>query len=138
MSELQPPLEQCNQDVIDAIYSMELYMGIPKYNNATTPSQLAIDCMNKGYLQSFGEFEDHLRTAGSRVHFIAVPLDYFGDAYETTFPLGHEGQPEYTLYVAVNGAEEAAAMLDKLGITAEDNHTRLETTGMLVVPNSPR
>jgi len=113
---------------------MEELMREPRYNNAGVPTQIAVDLMRAGIISSFTQFEDCMRKAGSRVHFLAVPLDFFGDQYVTTYPLEREGEPEYTLYTAVNGAEEAAQMLQRLGMTAEENLSRLDNTGVLTMP----
>ena len=98
------------------------------------PTQLAIDLLRADYITSLAQFEACLRTAESRVHFLAVPLDFFGSQYETVYPVKREEKPQYSLYVAVNDADEAAQMLERLGITARENAVRLENTGVLTLP----
>jgi hypothetical protein len=118
------------------ISGMEELMREPEYNHAGTPTQLAIDLWRAGCISSFAQFEGCLRDMGSRVHFLAVPLDYFGDQYVTVYPGGvAEGEPEHTLYAAVNGSEEAQQMLTHLGITAEENVTYLAHTGVITLPS---
>ncbi|HEX8762919.1 MAG TPA: hypothetical protein VF733_04140 [Candidatus Saccharimonadales bacterium] len=124
----------CPPEVRGFVSRMEELMREPQYNHAGIPAQVAIDLQRAGYVASFAHFETCLREMGSRVHFLAVPLDFYGEQYTTTYPLGREDQPEYTLYAAVNGAEEAAQMLERLGITAEENVARLENAGVLTLP----
>lgn len=121
----------CPPEVRGFISHMEGLMCEPQYNHAAIPTQVAIDLQRAGYVTSFAHFETCLREIGSRVHFLAVPIDFFGDQYTTAYPLGREDQPQYTLYAAVNGADEAAQMLERLGITAEENVARLENAGVL-------
>jgi len=128
----QPP---CPPEVRGYIARMEEIMGDQRFNNAAVPTQVALDLMRAGVISSFTQLEACMREAGSRVHFLAVPLDFFGDQYVTTYPLGQEGEPEYTLYAAVNGAGEAADMLQRLGITAEENAARLGSAGILTMPS---
>jgi len=40
---------------------MEQFLEQPEYNNAGTPTQLAIDLGKKGYIKSFADFETVLR-----------------------------------------------------------------------------
>lgn len=115
------------------ISRMEEIMRDPQYNHAGVPTQIAVELMRAGIIDRFTQFEACMREVGSRVHFLAVPLDFFGDKYRTSYPAGREGEPQYTLYTAVNGADEAAQMLQRLGITAEENVTRLDSTGVLTV-----
>ena len=123
----------CPPEVIGHINDMRRYMKKREYNHAGTPTQFAIELMKAGLIDSFVDFEKCLRAAGSRVYFIAVPTDYFGADYKVGYPLGREGDPDFVLYAAVNGSKEAAAKLEEIGVTPEENLVRLETTGVLVV-----
>ena len=112
------------------IARMEEIMQTPGYNHSGVPTQMAIDLMQAGIIDSFAQFEACMRDVGSRVYFLTVPLDFYGGRHPVTHPSGQEGEPEYALFVAVNGAEEAAQMLEHLGITPEENAARLISTGV--------
>lgn len=106
-----------------------------RYNHAGVPTQVAIDLIKAGMVTSLAKFEGWLRELDSRVHFIGVPLDFYGPkrADKTVNPFDPEDVPEYTLWTGVNGGEEAAAMLGQLGITPEENSQRLLSAGVLSV-----
>lgn len=125
--------ERTRADIRGYIAFIEDLMSRQEFNHAGTPSQAAIYLWQQGGINSLADFEAHLRDVGSRVHFIAVPLDYFGDEFDTIYPVtNRESNPEYSLYVAVNGVIEASQMLQKLKITMKENQERLAVTGILV------
>lgn len=125
--------ERTRADIRGYIAFIEDLMSRQEFNHAGTPSQAAIYLWQQGGINSLADFEAHLRDVSSRVHFIAVPLNYFGDDFNTIYPPNTgEGEPEYTLYVAVNGSVEAAEMLQRLQITEKENQERLAVTGILV------
>ena len=108
----------------------------PEGNHAGTAAMLAVELWRAEKISSLATLEKWLRQMQSSIHFVALPLDYYGDAKPgatTTYMGCKEGEPEYTVWIGVNGADEANAMLDTLGITQEENLERLQTTGMLTV-----
>lgn len=127
---------KCLSEIRGFIAGMEELMNSrQEYNNAAIPSQIAVDLINEDILTSLSQFETLLRNMGSRVHFIAVPLDFYGPhwASRTKYPNHVEGDPEYTLWVGVNGDKEAEEQLSHLHISPEDNLQRLLRTGILVL-----
>lgn len=124
----------CPPEVRGVIAQMEELMCQRQYNHAGVPTQAAIELQGAGYVTSFAHFEACLRQMGSRVHFLAVPLDFYGSRFATIYPLGRTDPPEHSLYVAVNSADEAAQMLERLGVTSEENVARLENMGVLTLP----
>lgn len=136
MSPERPSQELCPPQVRGTIARMEEFMRQSEYNHAGTPTQIAIELQRIGQIESFAHFETCLREMDSRVHFLAVPLDFYGDQYGVAYPLDRDGQPEYALYAAVNGADEAKQMLESLGITAAENKARLKNTGVLTLVQS--
>lgn len=129
-SEKQP----CPPEVRGFISYMEAVMREPQYNHAGVPTQFAIELWKAGQINSFAQFEDYLRDVGSRVHLLAVPKDFYGPDYLTIFPQGVQGEPDYTLYVAVNGPEEAQQMRERLSLTSAENMHRLKSAGVLTLP----
>lgn len=140
----QPTAQAVPPEVRGYIVRMEELMMLRQYNHGGFPVQLAVHLGKRGLIDSFAQFETVLRQLGSRVYFIAVPLDYYvasdeGVQLRTVYPFGHEGEdPEYTLYTAVNGAQDASDMLARLSITAGENLHRLETTGILSIDNGTK
>lgn len=127
---------KCPPDVVGLLARMEAIMSTDRqYNHAGVPTQIAIDLMRSGRVSSFTEFERWLRETGSRVHLVAVPLDFYGPEWEgnTARPIDTAEEPQYTLWTGVNGPQEAAQMLTRLGITEQENGQRLSTAGVLTV-----
>lgn len=111
----------------------------PAYNNPMPLSQLAAAMLMNGMIASLADFDTHLRDMGARVFFIGVALDYFNDGEQTygcVYPHDKDSAPEFQLYVAVNGQREATQMLNSIGIDAEENCRRLQTTGFLTIEPS--
>lgn len=126
----------CPPEVRTIIDRMGAIMSTDRrYNHAGVPTQIAIDLIKAGMATSFAEFEGWLRELDSRVHFIGVPLDFYGPKWadKTVNPFDPEDMPEYTLWAGVNGEEEATAMLEQLGITPDENSQRLLSVGVLSV-----
>lgn len=126
----------CPTEMRTAITRMDgLMSSDPRYNHAGIPAQIALDLIKDGAVTSFSEFETWLREMGSDVHFVAVPLDFYGPswAHKTVNPFNTTNAPEYTLWTGVNGEAEAAAMLATLEISVEENSQRLLTAGILSV-----
>lgn len=93
--------------------------------------------MEAGELADLTDFEHWLRDCGSRVHLAAVPLDFYGSDWigktrYIDFQEGKEGNPDYILWIGVNGPQEATDLLVSLGVTPEGNLDRLARAGMLV------
>lgn len=134
-SQAQP---NCPLEARDAITLMERYMAIPAYNHAGTPTAVAVELMGTGLAKGFDDVESWFRQTDSRVHFIAVPLDFFGSQYTTSFLPVQErtDNPTHTLYAAVNGEDEAAELMKRLETTPEENLERLKTTGVLTASSS--
>ncbi|HSW36968.1 MAG TPA: hypothetical protein VLG37_01205 [Candidatus Saccharimonadales bacterium] len=131
----------CPPDIKAAISSMEdLLMRDPLFNHAGFPTQMAIDLIKQGQIDSFAQFEKWLRELGSKIYFLALPLDYYPPPWDraTQFPWPSDEKPKYTLWVAVNGEEEAQALLGELQITVGENASRLRETGVLILPEDAR
>lgn len=125
----------CPDDIQEIVGRMELLMGTDqRYNHAGVPQQVALDLMKVGRMESFAQFETWLRQLDSKIHFVAVPLEFYGLEWvdKTKYPLDRHGTPEYTMWVGVNGEREAEWMLRRLGITEQENRQRLLTTGILM------
>ncbi|HEY4963333.1 MAG TPA: hypothetical protein VIH90_01415 [Candidatus Saccharimonadales bacterium] len=106
-----------------------------RYNHAGVPTQIAVDLIKEERATSLSEFEGWLREMDSRAHFVGVPLDFFGEAWsdKTVNPFATTDIAEYTLWVGVNGDIEASELMERIGISPEENSIRLLTTGILSV-----
>lgn len=125
-----PPVE-VQADILMMQDRMDMF---PDSNHAGTPGMLALELWKSEKISSLATFESWLRQMHTRVHFVAVPLDFYGDANPgtTTYMECREGDPEYTTWIGVNGDDEAQEMLEHLGLSEEENLQRLETTGMIM------
>jgi len=134
----EPTRRHCPPEVKGMIsFVDDLMSKDPRYHNAGTPGQVIQELMEAGLVSDFVEFEGWLRECDSRVHLVAVPLDYYGGEWSdkskyVAFQGDKVGDPEFTLWIGVNGAPEADDILRALGITAEENLDRLQRTGILV------
>lgn len=126
----------CSPVVMEHAVRMGEIMRQPEHNHAGVPGLFVIELWKAGYIGSPADFEACLRKVGSRVHLIAVPKDHFGEQLTAVYPEGVPGEPEYALYACVNGAQEAAEKLARLGISAEDNTAMLARTGVLTPVSS--
>ena len=141
------------------IAQMDEAMRRPEYFNVVVPMQLAIGLWRIGKISSFADFERGLRDMGSPVNFIAMPPEALRERwsvvpvndweqlepeamapaqtanYKIVYPseVKTHGQPDYYLWTGLHGSEEAAKMKRRLGVTDEENLTRLKTTGLLGV-----
>ncbi len=129
---------RCPADVKGVIASMEEAMySKPALNHSGTPAEVASKLIDSGLVDSLQEFEEWLRENDSRVHFVAVPLDHFGETWSQSTkyiePTRVKEDPQYTLWIGINGAAESAALLRELGATPKENLRKLGSTGMLSV-----
>jgi hypothetical protein len=75
-----------------------------------------------------------LRSLGSRVYLLALPIEFFGNEFETFYPGGprHDaGYKPYALWICMNGKPEAEKKMIKHNMTAIDNQVRLHSCGFL-------
>ncbi|MCA9327460.1 hypothetical protein KDA14_02940, partial [Candidatus Saccharibacteria bacterium] len=116
-------------ELVGVVSRMEQILASPSYNHAAVPTQVAVDSMRHGMVASFAGFEHCLRDVGSRVHFVAVPLDFFGQQYRSVYPVNRlDEAPEHTLYVVMNGEGEAQELLGNLGVMQAQNLEHLVNT----------
>lgn len=121
-------------DVRGALLMMEYAMNTyPQFNHAGMPSNVLADLARQGKVHSVAEFESWLRHLESNVHFVAVLPDFFetGPEIGVLNIFNSSATPEYVAWVGVNGPEEAAEMLARIGITPEENLLRLQDAGFL-------
>lgn len=116
------------------VAEMETLTGADqRFNHADIPTEVALHLIKQGEIESLAHFELLLRQMDSRVHFVAVPLDFYGSEWlGKTRGIGQNSQVEHTLWVGVNGEAETAQMMERLGVTPDQNLANLTTTGVLV------
>jgi hypothetical protein len=131
----------CSPYMRGLISNMDQNMSIHQScNHAGYPMTLITNLMKEGSVESFSQFEGWLREMDSRVYLVAAPLDVFGSRWRDktkyqSYMGAKIGEPEYTLWVGVDGSLGSRQLLQYLAMSPEENLARLDRTG-IVVANS--
>jgi hypothetical protein len=118
-----------------ALQKMETEINIRENNNAGFVSQVIVNNLANQWI-NLADVEVMLREQSSRVFLLALPVEVYGDGFETFFP----GRPQndtgyypYALWVCMNGRAEAEKTMMEHGLNSVDNQVRLHSCGFLTL-----